>query len=87
MLKNSKSRNSFVVKETKIVSQRTWHLKYFFDDVQKRDRWAGLEITMRAKEQDKHGAGGDGMRWETSKSPVGLELKIHLEKWEQGPKM
>lgn len=49
MLKNSKSRNSFVVKETKIVSQRTWHLKYFFDDVQKPDRWAGLEITMRAK--------------------------------------
>lgn len=75
-----------VVKEIKIVSQRIWHLKYFFDDAQKYDAWAGLEITVKAKREGQKDTGGES-GLEKISSPVGLELKIYLEeKWEQGLK-
>lgn len=52
-----------VVKEIKIVSQRIWHLKYFFDDAQKYDAWAGLEITVKAKREGQKDTGGKSLAW------------------------
>lgn len=37
------------------------------DDAQKDDRWAGLGITMKANEKDKHSTGGNCMRWKKKK--------------------
>lgn len=42
---------------------------------------------MRAREEkDKHGAGGAVCAGKQVRAQLGLELKMHLEKWEQGPK-